>query len=58
MPEELIKNWRFYKEKIGEDIPPLKKLRFEILIRNLLQVYYTGSKKYINLGVLFFHFLC
>ena len=36
MPEELIKNWRFYKEKIGEDIPPLKKLKFEILIRNLL----------------------
>ncbi len=36
MPEELIKNWRFYKEKIGEDMPPLKKLKFEILIRNML----------------------
>ena len=36
MPEELIKNWRLYKKKIGEDMPPLKKLKFEILIRNLL----------------------
>ena len=36
MPEELIKNWRLYKKKIGEDMPPLKKLKFDFLIRNLL----------------------
>ncbi len=36
LPEELIKNWRIYKEKIGDDMPPLKKLKFEILIRNML----------------------
>ena len=34
--DELITNWRLYKEKIGDDMPPLKKMKFDILIVNLI----------------------
>tara|TARA_B100000780_G_scaffold220912_1_gene159973 strand:+ start:358 stop:639 length:282 start_codon:yes stop_codon:yes gene_type:complete len=32
--EELIKNWRIYKEKVGYELSPLKKMKFEVLIVN------------------------
>jgi hypothetical protein len=34
--EELIKNWRLYKEKVGCELSPIKKIKFEVLIVNLL----------------------
>ena len=34
--EEIIKNYRLYTEKVGSDLCPLKKQRFEVLIINLL----------------------
>ena len=35
LPEELMKNWRIYKEKHTE-ISPLKKMKFGVLICNLV----------------------
>ena len=34
--DELIKNWRLYKEKVGCELSLLKKMKFEVLIVNLL----------------------
>jgi hypothetical protein len=35
-PEELIKNWRIYKEHIGSDLSDLKEMKFKVLISNIL----------------------
>lgn len=35
-PEELIKNWRHYKESKGSDLSNLKEMKFKVLISNLL----------------------
>ena len=34
--EELIKNWRSYKQKVGCELSPIKKMKFEVLIVNLI----------------------
>ena len=35
--EDLVKNWRMYKESVGVDgIPPLKRMKFQVLISNLV----------------------
>lgn len=33
---ELILNWKIYKEKVGCEMNPLKKKKFEVLIINLI----------------------
>ena len=35
-PEELIKEWRIYRENAGADCPALKEMKFKVLISNLL----------------------
>ena len=35
-PEELIKEWRIYKENIGSDVLALKEMKFKVLISNML----------------------
>jgi len=34
--DELIKNWRIFKEKVGCELSPIKKMKFEVLIVNLI----------------------
>jgi hypothetical protein len=34
--EELIKNWRLYKENVGCELSPIKNMKFKVLIVNLL----------------------
>ena len=34
--EELIKNWRLYKEKVGDELCPIRKMKFNVLIINLI----------------------
>ena len=36
LPEELIQNWRVYKQKVGPHLNPIKKMKFEVLIVNLV----------------------
>ena len=36
LPEELMKNWRIYKENVDIEISPLKKIKFGVLICNLV----------------------
>ena len=36
LPEELMKNWRIYKENVDTEISPLKKIKFGVLICNLV----------------------
>ena len=35
-PEELIKNWRLYKESVGSDLSHLKEMKFKVLISNMI----------------------
>ena len=34
--EELVKNWTIYKNNVGEDMDRLKRLKFQVLIANLV----------------------
>ena len=36
LPEELMKNWRIYKENVDTEMSPLKKIKFGVLICNLV----------------------
>ena len=35
-PEELIQNWRHYKESLESDVLALKEMKFKVLISNIL----------------------
>ena len=34
--EDLIKNWRLYKEKVGDELCPIRKMKFNVLMINLI----------------------
>ena len=35
-PEELIQNWRLYKQSLESDLSDLKEMKFKVLISNIL----------------------
>ena len=35
-PEELIKEWRIFKKRVGSDLSDAKEMKFKVLISNIL----------------------